>query len=120
MSDHEGECYPPLDQLTDDQKNQLIEAMHQAIHDKHETASQAILALSRIAAVAETMAVVAEATNVKGHRRQGLEVLRSKLVQLSASTYALLGITQEARDEAAQFMDIISPLEEEGLGKGIE
>lgn len=108
-----NECFPDPETMSDEEKIDLITALHEANH--HYIDSLRDMA-DVLASTASSNVVIAEqmlADNTKGERRQALITAAVKLDFIGRTSLAYLGVTPEDIVEAGKFADIVSTLEDD-------
>lgn len=107
----EGECFPDPNGMTDEEKIELIEQLHEANHFHIEQVIGLVESLQGLALSFRTLAEYAEENDAVGKRTKALRILAIKMALISKITLESLDITEEDVQVAEQFASIVGDLD---------
>lgn len=109
----ENECFPDPRDMSDEDKLELIEALHEANHFHMEAAQDAVNNVISLAYGMLKLAEMADDGDRLGRRGKTLDILAHKMSIIAGVSLATYGVTQQDVEETDKFADIVSQLEDD-------
>ena len=109
----DNECFPDPHGMSEDEKIELIDALHYSNHDLIEQHKVLVTAVSSLAFSMHTLAQQAVESNVCGKRTRTIDLLAMKLELISQIGLGTIGVSSEDVEQAEAFSAIVEGLEDD-------